>query len=211
MNNKIILIIFISTWLMLYLISLLIIDTNYTEVKNISIKHVEKKNNNDYSNIYKNIHPIQFEAKIDFNKTCLIDVLNYKMINDIMNNIDGNKCKYFTILRVDNFCEKPVTFNIIVFEKISLHIFLIIISFTIIMVLDNIILEKINIVPINNKNNIDNFLEFKNNYKKDDDINKQINKQIDNDIKESELNIGELYDYDIIKTVEINKIIEQYV
>ena len=225
MNNKIILIIFLSIWTLFYIISLLIINTNYTRVNKVLLKpinkisdniHIEKKNY--YDDIYKKNSLIKFEAKLDFNKTCQIDILNYKMIENIVYNIENNNYKYFTIVNSNNICEKPETFNIVILEKISLHLFLIFISVFFTLVFIIFIFKKNKYIDINS--NVKNDNNDKKNDNNDNDIDNynqklHINIDIANLVHGSKLNnynsgsessSNELDDYDIIQTNEIKKI-----
>lgn len=186
MNNLIILMLFLGIWTIFYFISLLIIDINYIKVKKVSIKQI----NNIYANDKKLF--IKFEAKLDFNKTCHIDILNSKMIENIIYNIENDNYKYFTIIKANNLCEKPKTFKVIVFEKILFHLFLIFISLLLCFILINLFFDK-----IDNCHNGYIFFELMNNYKKDDNIIKE--SKINNNSIDNKYNNDELNDYDIIE------------
>jgi hypothetical protein len=146
---------------------------------------------------------------------------NYKMVKNIIYNIENNNLKYYTTLKKNNLCDKPETFNMIILEKITLHIFFIFISCGISFIIVSLFLEKIYGDKTNNNNN----------YKKDDDIQtnpqtnphtnpqtnpyksidiiEQTDKQIDNNNIPSKLiksNSNELYGYDVIDPDEIKKI-----
>ena len=75
---------------------------NYIRVNKILLKHnkiqdaifTEKKSHNNYTNVNKQnqlvTSVIIYEAKLDFNKTCQINMLNYKMIENIIYNIENH-------------------------------------------------------------------------------------------------------------------------
>lgn len=223
MNDKLILLTFVSIWSIFFLFSSNFLNQNYQRVNKIIIKPIDKLPDNLY---LKNILLKKFEAKLDHNKTCQIDVLNVKMIENIIYNIDKNNYKYFTVVKKNNLCEKPETFNIIVLEKISINIFLIFISLLFTILLINIILEygdfkftEYNIFKLN-----------KSNYKKNDEINNYnindsytliepnthiiesntdiMNNKIDtcNNLDNMIIFDDELTEYDIIENSEIKKI-----
>lgn len=235
MNEKITLLTFIFIWSILYFLSSNILNQNYFRVNKIQIKPINKISDNIYLNGYKNILLKKFEANLDFNKTCQIDVLNIKVIENIINNIDIYNYKYYTLLKNNNLCEKPETFGIIILQKISINLFLICISLLFTIIIINFGSEfnqfKINEYDIFNckktnykkndeinmivENNLNNSKELKiinpnnhvelNNMNNNNFINSIDNKNTNNIIDNILIMDDELKEYDIIENNEINK------
>jgi hypothetical protein len=214
MNEKITLLTLTLIWSILYFLSSNLLNQNYFRVNKIQIKPINKipddiylnGYDNIYLNNYKNISLKKFEANLDFNKTCQINVLNIKVIENIIYNIELYNYKYYTLLENNNLCEKPETFGIIILKKISINVFIICVSllFTIIF---------INFVSEFNQFKINEFNIFnckKRNYKKNDsnnleELNIIDNKNVINNIDNNILILDdEFKDYDIIDNNDIN-------
>ena len=109
MNDKILLLPFLTFWSILYTITLLIDDNYYEQINKINTFLIKENDNNQDSFYHKKIKYlkntinlnllVRYEAEYDINKHCQITVLNSNIMDDIIYNIENNNDIYFTKLR----------------------------------------------------------------------------------------------------------------
>lgn len=153
-NKYIVILFFMTIWIILYLSVYKIIFSDYIQINNI----VKNKDN-------ENIHSkkkIKFYANLVNNKTCQINILNEHMIdNNIIDLANGKKI--FTTIDNQNICTNPEKlFSIVITNLLfnfAILIFGFIIGFVILDLLLNIFAYDHNII----KNDYYNDIE-KNNY-----------------------------------------------